>query len=270
MAISKAQKVAYSDEVKDIKKEVDHYTKLLNEIASKKKKNENLAGYYNIESVMYHLKIINYYFKMNDLSVEMLGIKNNKFLDTARSDFSKILAIMIETVGKDIDRSLKENDDYLEKISRINPKQILDLLRNLDQCMLGLKNRYGEDSKWKWSFVELQAKMAVIIKNITPFSDIAKLRDPRVEFFYERRDLMQYCKDSLTESAKQYRGKYEMAGKARDDLKKSIEYLSALRKIHLLFKEEADAAKLKTTIDAAKQALESEDKAIEEKKSAKK
>jgi hypothetical protein len=216
------------------------------------------------------LKITNYYFKMNDLSVEMLGIKNNKFLDTVRSDLSKMLAIMFETVGKDLDRSLKENDDYLEKISRINPKQIFDLLKELNKAMNGLKTRYGEDSKWKWSFVELQAKLAVIIKNITPFSDIAKFRDPRVEFFYERRDLMQFCKDSLTEAAKQYRAKYEMAGKARDDIKKSIEYLSALRKIHILFKEEAEAEKLKTTIDAAKLALESEDKSIEEKKSAKK
>ena len=270
MPITKAQKVAYSDEIKDIKKEVDHYTKLLNDIAAKKKKNANLAGYYNIESVMYILKILNYYFKMNDLSVEMLGIKNNKYLDTARSDFSKILALMIETVGKDLDRSLKDNDEYLEKISRINPKQILGILRDIDKAMLGLKNRYGEDSKWKWSFVELQAKMAVVIKNITPFSDIARYRDPRVDFFYDRRDLMQLCKDNLTEAAKQYRGKYEVAGKARDDIKNSIEFLSALRKIHVLFKEEAESAKLKTTIDAAKQALESEDKAIEEKKSAKK
>ena len=48
------------------------------------------------------------------------------------------------------------------------------------------------------AFVELQARVAVITKNITSFSEVAKFRDPRTEFFYERRDLMQLCKDSLT------------------------------------------------------------------------
>ena len=117
------------------------------------------------------------------------------------------------------------------------------------------------DSKWKWSFVELQARVAVITKNITSFSEVAKFRDPRSEFFYERRDLMQLCKDSLTEAARQFRTKYEMAGKARDDLKISYRYLSALRKIHVLFGEDTEAIKLKNIIDAAKIALEAEDKA---------
>ena len=81
---------------------------------------------------------------------------------------------------------------------------------------------------------------------------------------------MQLCKDSLAEAAKQYRTKYELSGKARDDLKKSIDLLSALRRIHILFGESEDATKLKTTIDAAQQALEADDKAKERDKKDKK
>src|SRR5208337_1201427 len=94
----------------------------------------------------------------------------------------------------------------------------------------------------------------------------ARLRDPRVEFFDERRDLMQLCKESLNEAAKQYRTKYEMAGKAREDLKKSIDFLSVLRKIHSLFGEDIEATKLKNIIDAAKMTLEAEDKSKEKEK----
>jgi len=129
-----------------------------------------------------------------------------------------------------------------------------------------MKNKFGQDSKWKWSFVELQARAAVITKNITSFSEVAKLRDPRSEFFHERRELMQLCKESLTEAARQYRTKYEMAGKARDDLTESIYYLAALRKIHVLFGEDTEATKLKNIIDAAKMALEADDKAKEKEK----
>jgi len=41
-----------------------------------------------------------------------------------------------------------------------------------------------------------------------------------------------------------------MAGKARDDLKSSITYLAALRKIHVLCGEDTEATKLKNIIDA--------------------
>lgn len=39
MAIGKAEKAAYNDEIKDIKKEVEATTKIINEVMAKKKKN---------------------------------------------------------------------------------------------------------------------------------------------------------------------------------------------------------------------------------------
>ena len=89
------------------------------------------------------------------------------------------------------------------------------------------------------------------------------------EFYYDRRDLMELCKESLTEAAKQYRTKYELSGKAREDLKKSIDLLAALRKIHVIFGEDEEATKLKNTIDAARLALEAEDKSSDKEKKAK-
>jgi hypothetical protein len=173
---------------------------------------------------------------------------------------------MEEVVGDDLDHSLNENDDYLATIKKLNPRQILEFIKRIHRLLDNLKNKFGQDSKWKWSFVELHARLAVISKNIVSFSEIARLRDPRVEFFDERRNLMQLCKESLNEAAKQYRTKYEMAGKAREDLKKSIDFLSVLRKIHSLFGEDIEASKLKNIIDAAKMTLEAEDKSKEKEK----
>ena len=270
MALSKAEKAAYNDEIKDIKKDVDVIGKAINEVMQKKRKLPNISVYYDIEGATLGMRKIKRYLEMNDLSVEMLGIKNSTFLENARKEFYKVLQYMEQIVGSDIDRSLKENDEYLIKIDRLNPRQILDVMQNINRIFIDLKNKFGQDSKWKWSFVELNARVSVITKNITNFSDIAKLRDPRTEYFYERRDMMDMCKESLTEAAQQYRTKYEVAGKAREDLKKSIEFLSALRKIHVLFGENEEANKLKTTIDATKQALASEDKSKDKEKKNKK
>ncbi|MBN2159770.1 MAG: hypothetical protein JW807_10265 [Spirochaetes bacterium] len=261
MAVGKAEKAAYNDEIKDIKRELDSLKKSMNEAISKKKKFPNIAGYYNLELVSREMDAIDCFLKMNDLSVEMLGIKNNTFLENARKEFFKVLQQLEEIVGPDVDRTLRENDEYLEKINRLNPAQILSFIQRMHRILDSLKKKFGQESKWKWLFVDLQARAAVITKNITSFSDVAKIRDPRAAFFNERRELMQLCKESLTEAARQFRTKYEMAGKARDDLTRSIHFLAALRKIHVLFGEDTEATKLKNIIDAAKMTLEAEDKA---------
>ncbi len=269
MAIGKAEKAAYNDEIKDIKREVDDIQRGVNELSALKKQRPNLAYYYNLEICISSMKIMDLNLKMSDLSIDMLGIKNENFLNNSRKEFYKVLTMLEEIVGDDVDRSLRENDAYIARIDRMNPKQILEFVDKVHSVFLNLRNKVGEGSKWKWAFVELQARVAVVTKNLTNFSDVAKYRDPRVEFYRERIDLMELCKQSLEEAAKQYRTKYELSGKARDDLKKSIELLSALRKIHVLFSEDEDAGRLKTTIDAARQVLEAEDLERENKKKTK-
>jgi hypothetical protein len=266
MPVSKAEKAAYNDEIKDIKKEVDNYNSIIRDILIRKKKMPRIGAYYNLEMAHKQMDVVDLCLKINDLSVEMLGLKNEPYLNNARKEFYKILQEVEEIVGNQIDRTLRENDEYLINIKQVNPKQILQFVQRLHRIFMNLRSSVGEGSKWKWSFVELQSRVAIITKNITSFSDLAKLRDPRKEFYYDRRDLMEMCKESLTEAAKQYRTKYELSGKAREDLKKSIDLLAALRKIHVLFGEDEEATKLKNTIDAARLALEAEDKSSDKEK----
>ncbi len=263
MGISKAEKAAYNDEIKDVKKEVETLNLYIKELIIKQRKLPKIKDYYLLEIVNIQLKINDLYIRMSDLSMEMLGIKNDTFLNNARKGFYKVLQYTEDIIGKDMDRSLKENDDYLAKIALINPAQILEFITKIHSGFSKLRDKIGESSKWKWSFVELFSRVAVITKNITKFSDVAKFRDPRYEFYKDLQKLMKLCKETLSEAAKQYRGKYELSGKARDDLKASIDLLGALRKIHVLFGEDEEATKLKNTIDAARLALEAEDKSKE-------
>jgi len=261
MSTAKIEKAVFNDESKGLKLQVDEMAKTIAAVAANKKKYPQILSYYDIEASIHMLHFIELNLKINDLSVEIMGFKSETNLTIARKEYYKVIANLENIVGNDVERSLRENDKYLVKIDNLNPKQILNLVQKMHDILNDLIFKIGGDaSKWRWSFVEMQARVAVITKNITNFSDIAKYRDPRSDYYTERLELMVLCKQSLEEAAKQYRTKYELSGKSREDLKKCIDLLGSLRKIHVLFGETDEAEKLKNVIDASKQVLQLSDK----------
>ncbi len=266
MPITKAEKAAYNDFIKGYKAKLDELTKQIKETEQKKKKMPNIKGYVNIELIVLYTKYIYTLLNMNKASLDMLKIKNERFLNDARKEFYRVLQLFEEIVGKDIDRPLKENEEYLQTINKFNPSQILNLIKELHTLLQKIMEALGESSKWKWSFVELQGRVAVIIKNLINFSDLQKYRDPRKEFYYDRQEMLKLCKQGLSEAAKQYRNKYEISTKSSEDILRSIELLTALRRINILFGESEEAEKLKNTIEALRLRLEADEKEEEEKK----
>lgn len=269
MQITKAEKAAYNDYIKEYHKEIDDLKKRIKELANKKKRKPAIAAYYNLEIIIEQIKIITLYISMSDASMEMLHIKNESFLNHARKDVYKLLQELEEIVGNETDRSLKENEDYLQRIEKVNPKQILNIIRSIHKIINILIKKMGEGSKWKWSFVDIQGRIAVATKNIINFSDIQRYRDPRSDYYLERQELLKLCKSSLNESAKQYRNRYEISTKVPSDMLKSIDLLSALRKINLILGRADEADKLKDTIDALRVRLEADEKQKEGKKESK-
>jgi hypothetical protein len=266
MAISRAEKAAYNDYVIQFKKDIDDANKRIKEAEQIKKKMPRIAPYKDIEIVLEHLKIIMLHISQNDASLEMLQIKKESSLNDARKAYYRALQLMENIVGNDIDRSLTDNADYLAKVDRINPLQVLRLVQRLNAVLNTLIDRMGSGSKWKWSFVDLFARIAVVTRNLINFSDTQKYRDPRAEFYRDRQELLAICKNNLKDAALQYRTKYEQSTKATSDILKSIELLTALRKIHALFGESEEAKKIKNTIDAMRQKIEEQEKEEEQKK----
>ncbi len=270
MTISKAERVAFNNYVKEYQEKIDQARSNIKELAAKTKSMPSIKGYLNLDAILEYVKIIKLYIKMNDISLDMLDQKNETYLNNARKEVYKVLQLGEEIVGNDIDRSLKENDEYLKNIDKINPDQILNIILLIQDMISMLITRMGEGSKWKWSFVDIQGRLAVVIKNFVSFSDIQKYRDPRTEFFKERQDLLKLCKSNLSLTAQQFRTRYEVSTKVPADILKSIELLSALRKINALMGESEEATKLKNTIDALRERMEADEKKKDSKKKKKK
>jgi hypothetical protein len=266
MAITKAEKVAYNNYVKEHQEEIEKQRSKLKENTSKMKSMRGIKEYLNIEAILDYIKIIKVYLKMNDISNDMLGQKNETYLNNARKEVYKVIQLAEEVVGNDLDRSLKENEEYLLKIQKVNSAQILNLLNLILNVIAKLIKGFGEGSKWKWSFVDILGRMAIVIRNFINFTEVQKTRDPRMPYYKERRELMKLCKSTLNNAAQQFRTRYEVSTNVPADMIKSIELLSALRKINILSGEAEEAQKLKNTIDALRERLEADEKKKNEKK----
>jgi len=97
MAIGKAEKAAYAEEVKGIKGIIDNYQKQVKDATLKKKQGGNLKAYYCLELVIYYIKVIELYLKMSDISMDMLGIKNEaKANNTSYDSFAKAIDLLLQ------------------------------------------------------------------------------------------------------------------------------------------------------------------------------
>ncbi|MCX7679080.1 MAG: hypothetical protein N2316_07650 [Spirochaetes bacterium] len=266
MVVSRAEKAAFNDYITQYKKKIDESLKKIKELEQIKKKMPRIAAYKDVEIVLEYIRIVLLYIKQNDASVEIMQVKKEKALNEARKTFYKAIQVMESIVGSDVDRSLTDNEEYLANIYKLTPAHILKIVNCFNEVLDVLIDRMGAGSKWKWSFVDLFGRLAVMTRNLINFSDTQKYRDPRTEFYRERQQLLAICKNNLKEAALKFRTKYEQSTKATTDILKSIDLLSALRKIHVLFGESEEAKKIKITIDAMKQKIEEQEKEEEQKK----
>jgi hypothetical protein len=141
----------------------------------------------------------------------------------------------------------------------------LRLVRKIGYTISLLEDRYGKNSKWKWSFVEIEGRYAVIVKNLFDFRTYQEKNDPRVEGFDDRYDYLYLVKDFLIDASNRYREKYELTNHSTEDMKKAIEYLRALKRIHILFNESGELQNVSKRIELWSQKFEADLKAKETK-----
>ncbi len=264
MAVDQATKKLYNERIGQQKLQIAEYEK---ELAAYKKAmttNKKLKPFFHLGNIAQQLQIVNLQMEMNEISEQMMQVKNNSFLDNARKNLYKIFADLDAVVKGDIDEAVDFNRDELDKIAPFSPKQRLNLYRHIRRAIDKLIQAYGANTKWLWSFPELYSKSATLGKNMIDFREVQSKRDPREEFFYDRKELVQMVKDDLLDASNRYRDKYEISTKATGDIIMAIKLLEGLRRMAVVVKDDAMAAKAKTGIEAYKARLESEK---EEKKS---
>ena len=201
-----------------------------------------------------NLDVVAHYLLMNSLSVSLLGIRNEAFLNEARKSCYKAVIWLEEVVTPLIDAPFSEYEDSLAAIEGFTDESRCELVRKLGFAIDAIEEGYGENSKWKWSFVELEGRFAAVTRNLLNLKTLLAGMDPRIEGYAARLAHLALARELLQQSADRYRQKYEMSNLRVDDIKAGINFLAALRRLHVVLGEgeQAEVVRKKAEIWKAK------------------
>ena len=240
----------YVDYIKDYKTAIDAFLQKEKKIKEELGSAAEGASFKRLALADDNLNLVAQYLVMNSLSLSFLGVKNEAFLNEGRKCIYKALIYLEEIVSPMIDAPFGDYVEGLETIATFSDQDRYNLVRKIGFTIDSLLEGYGENSKWKWSFVDLEGRFAVVTKNLLNLKTFVAGMDPRVEGFSARMAHLGLARGLLQQAADRYREKYELSTMRIDDIKAGINFLAAVRRLHVVLgeTEQADVVKKKTDI----------------------
>lgn len=191
--------------------------------------------------------IASLYNAINTASVRIMdNVKNNDALNDARKVLYKAIIYLEEMVTNIVDSAPSDLTKNMEAIEEISLEQRYFLVRKLGLIIQMVIDAFGDNSKWKWSFVEINGRFAAVAKNMFDFKNYVKAYfDPSSPDNENAILYIRLIKTLLDKSADAYRNKYELSSRRMDDMKAAIKFVMALRQVCVALSESDDAEELK-------------------------
>ena len=227
-------------------------------------KDSNGASYKRLILADEMLNLASNYLVLNGISATMLGVKNEEALNEARKALYKCVIYLEEIVTGFLDVPFSDYEDKLAEIASFDAARRYALVRKLGLAIRLVEDAYGENSKWKWAFVELEGRFAAVAKNLFDLKAATVNLDPRAADYEATTYHLRTVKRLLVLAADRYREKYELSTNRIDDFKLAIAFLGALRRISVLLGDRDEAETLKKKADIWSAKLESDQKRKEE------
>lgn len=264
--ITQEQRSIYQQRIKYYKNKIEDIKKVINSLKTELIKDKSKEGVFRFKIANMILNSITYYCSMNEISVHLLEVKNTAFLEKARQQLYEVIINIENIVSNYLDVPFGEYEEKLEALAIISDKKKLDFVKKLGYCIDLVKADFGENTKWKWSFVEIDGRFAVITKNIFDLKKFQKLDDPRNEGYQERKTHFSFIQKNLNNASQENRDKFELVTKNIEDLKKGIDFQKSLLRLNQLTGDDKQIEMGKKQIDVWNNILEKTEEQMEEEK----
>ena len=212
------------------------------------------------------LNLTSNYIAINGVSQTVLKTKNEEALNDARKSIYKAVIYIEEVVSNYIDVPFSDYEEKLATIESFDENQRYLLIRKMGFAIDMLENAYGDNSKWRWTFVELEGRFAAVAKNMLDLRNAYANSDFESPFYESTIYHLRLVKKLLAQSSDRYREKYELSTGQMQDFKTGIAFLGALRRLHIVMAESEDAEAIKKKLSIWTHKLETDLKKQEEAK----
>ncbi len=199
------------------------------------------------------------YMTINNLSVDMLGVKNEENLNEGRKTLYKAIIYLEELVTNIIDSTADDLKEKWELLKDVPVERRYYLSRKLGLAIELIMEAYGDNSKWKWSFVELQGRFITVSKNMLDMTEASKdYFDGRAENHDVAVYYFRMLKTRLLKCAEGYRDRYELSTRRADDMRLGINYLLAYRRLLVILSDADEAEEVKKKAQVWKDKMETD------------
>lgn len=258
--VSPEARQKYFERINTYQQKIEESTRREDLLVQSLNENPNGGEYKKLRLAEDNLIIFSQYLFMNNLSLHLLGVKNEPFLNSARKVIYKILIYLEQVVSNYIDAPYTDYEAQINAIESFDAKSRLNLIRKLGLSIQLLSQAYGDNSKWRWSFVEVEGRFTVICKNFLNLKTLFQDMTPDHEHYETKFLHYNLAKKWMEHSANRYREKYELSTKQIVDFRTAIRFLEGLRKIYVYMNRSNEADATKRKIDSWTQKLEYDEK----------
>jgi hypothetical protein len=247
--ISDTERHQYLEKIKVYREAINRILKREQETCSLLKEEPVDAPLKRLTLVEDMLNVSSYYVIMSGVSQSMLKVRNDDVLNEGRKALYRGLIYLEDVVSNFVDAAYSEYEEKIAVLADLDAARRYFLIRKMGLAIALLENAYGDNTKWKWSFVELEGRFAAAAKNIIDLKNAVVNTDPRSPDYEPTVFHLRLIKKVLMQAADRYREKYELSTNRIDDFKQGINFLNALRRIHVLLGDREEAEMVRRKID---------------------
>ncbi len=182
---------------------------------------------------------------LNRLSLALLNIRNEQYLSSARKHCHAALSYLERILTNEAIFNPAEYIDIFNMINSVPDTLRFQTVRLIGFTIQSLDEDSGLKSKWHWSFVDMFGRFASMAVTITDFRGWMEKNDPRIDGYVERMNHLDTIKYLLPEAARRYREKYELSSRSITDMRRAIDMLNSMEKLHRLLGEVQSAKEIK-------------------------
>ena len=204
------------------------------------------------------------YVILSGISQSILKLRSEESLNDGRKSLYKAVIYLEEVVSPLVDAPFSDYEERLAEIDVIDAKKRYLLIRKMGLVLQLLETAYGDNTKWRWAFVELEGRFAAVAKNIMNLKTAVANTDPESPDYEPTMYHLRMIKKLMLQAADRYREKYELSTNRIDDFKMGINFLNSLRRIHALLGERENAETVKKKAEIWSSKLEMDIKKQEE------